>query len=67
MDRSLSRPRCSSCTQARDRHLFFKKPDLGEAGGLLKTCLICREITKKSLDKKRKALQALDPNIVPPK
>jgi hypothetical protein len=60
MDRLLSRPYCSSCIQARDRHFYFKKPDLGEAGGLFKTCLPCRE------KKKRKPLQELDPNILLP-
>jgi hypothetical protein len=68
MDSLLSRPRYSSYTQARDRHLYFKKPVLGKAGGLYKTCLACRNGKSKSRSggKKRKPLQELDPNIIPP-
>jgi hypothetical protein len=64
MDSLLSRPYCSSCVQPRDRHFYFKKPDLGEAGGLFKTCLTCREKALRSLNKKRKPLQELDPNLI---
>jgi hypothetical protein len=66
MDSLLSHPRYSLYIQARDRHFYFKKPDLSEASSLFKTCLACREYHKRSLNKKRKPLQELDPNIPSP-
>jgi len=57
---------CSSCANDRPESLFFKTPALGINGGLFKTCSKCRATAKASLTK-RKALQALDPNIGPAK
>ena len=66
MDSLLSRPYYSSYIQPRNRYFYFKKPDLSEASSLFKICLIYREKALRSLNKKRKPLQELDPNILPP-
>jgi hypothetical protein len=55
---------CSTCAQQRTKSFFFKKPALGVDGGFFKTCSKYRG-HQATANTKRKALQALDPNIGP--
>jgi hypothetical protein len=57
---------CSGCIQQCTESFFFKNAELGVSGGFFKTCSMCRA-TKLACTTKRKALQALDPNVGPAK
>jgi ATP-dependent DNA helicase PIF1 len=63
---TMSSKYCSSCTQKRPLLSFLKDTLASPNSRVFATCISCRTVKKKS-DKKRAALQSLDPNIQPAK
>jgi len=55
---------CSGCYQKRPISSFLRDPSAGPNSRVLASCIRCRA-AKEKYNKKRKALQQLDPNIPP--
>ena len=55
---------CSGCYQKRPISSFLRDPSAGPNSRVLASCIGCRA-AKEKYNKKRKALQQLDPNIPP--
>jgi hypothetical protein len=63
----MSSKYCSSCTQKRPLLSFLKDTLASPNSRVFATCINCRVAKKKRTNKKRAALQSLDPNIQPAK